>query len=273
MRVLIDGRPVSEGDATISVFDWALIRGFGVFEVVRVYGHAAFRLDPHLDRLERSAAALGVEAPGRDRIAEWIRQLAEANEHGQVRVVLTGGGRDLLVESPPRAVVMWEPTPEVPDSLRLIPVAAPWHPATDVGGFAGVKWTSYAPNMAVTDKARRAGFDEALLMAVDGIVLEGPTFTVAWVHEGRIETPSLECGILPSITRDVMVECAERLDIPVSHGHFPLERMLAADEAFALSTVKQVTPIRQIADSEIPLGPVTRKLTDCFREIVQEETG
>ena len=273
MRVLIDGRPVTEDDATISVFDWALIRGFGVFEVIRVYGHEAFRLDPHLDRLERNAAALGIEVPGRDTIAGWIGQLAEANEHGQVRVILTGGGRDLLVESPPRTIVMWEPSPEVPDSLRLIPVAAPWHPATDAGGFAGVKWTSYAPNMAASDKAHRAGFDDALLIAVDGIVLDGPTVTVAWVHEGRIETPSLECGILPSITREVMVECAERLDIPVSQGHFPLERMLAADEAFAMSTVKQVSPIERIADVEIPLGPMTRKLAGCFREIVQEETG
>lgn len=273
MRVLIDGRPVTETEATISVFDWGLVRGFGVFEVIRLYGHAPFRLHAHLDRLERSATGLGVETPAREEIEGWVRSLADESDGGHIRVILTGGGRDPLVETPPRAIVMWEPTPDVPDSLRIIPMAAPWHPATDAGGFAGVKWTSYAPNMAATDKARRAGFDEALLIGVDGIVLEGPTFTVGWVHNGHIETPSLECGILASITRDVMIECADRIGMPVKQGHFPLDRLLAADEAFAMSTLKELSPIGQVADTEIPMGPVTRKLAECFREIVESETG
>ena len=273
MRVLIDGQPVSESDATISVFDWGFIRGFGVFEVIRLYGHASFRLGPHLDRLERSAAALGVGVPDRAEIEGWIGQVTAENEDGQIRVILTGGGRDADVEAPPRTIVMWEPSPGVPDTLSLIPMAAPWHPGTDAGGFPGVKWTSYAPNMAATDKARRAGFDDALLIGVDGIVLEGPTFTVGWVHEGRIETPSLECGILQSITRDVMIECAERLAVPVMQGHFPLDRLLEADEAFALSTVKEVSPIHAVGETVIAVGPVTRKLAGCFAEIVADETG
>ncbi|HSM01160.1 MAG TPA: aminotransferase class IV [Acidimicrobiia bacterium] len=273
MRVLIDGRPVTEADAFISVFDWGLVRGFGVFEVIKVYGSSPFRLDAHLDRLERSAAALGVKTPGMDEIERWIGTVAETNEGGHIRVILTGGGRDPLVETPPRSIVMWEPTPDVPQRLKVIPMAAPWHPETDAGGFPGVKWTSYAPNMAATDKARRAGFDEALLIGVDGMVLEGPTFTVGWVHNGNIETPSLDCGILPSITRDVMIECAERLGIPVKQGRFPLDRLLEADEAFAMSTLKELSPIAQVADHEIPVGPVTRKLAGCFREIVESETG
>jgi len=273
MRVLIDGTPIAEADAAISVFDWGVIRGFGVFEVIRLYGHAAFRLGPHLDRLERSAAALGVEIPDRGDIEAWIGRVTAENSDGQVRVIVTGGGRDAMVEASPRTIVMWEPSPQVPDTLSLIPMSAPWHPGTDAGGFAGVKWTSYAPNMAATDKARRAGFDDSLLIAVDGTVLEGPTFTVGWVREGRIETPSLECGILPSITRDVMIECAERLAIPVGQGQFPLERLLGADEAFALSTVKQVSPIHAVGETAIAVGPVTRKLAGCFAEIVAEETG
>jgi branched-subunit amino acid aminotransferase/4-amino-4-deoxychorismate lyase len=273
MRVLIDGQPVPETDAAISVFDWGVIRGFGAFEVIRVYGHVPFRGGPHLDRLERSAAAIGVGVPKRKDLETWMSQIADANDGGQIRIVLTGGGRDQEVDAPPRSIVVWEPSPEVPDTLRLIPMAAPWHPGTDVGGFAGVKWISYAPNMAATDKARRAGFNDALLITVDGMVLEGPTFTVGWVHEGRIETPSLECGILASITRDVMIECAERLAIPVNQGFFPLERLLEADEAFALSTVKEVAPIAAVGDTSIAAGPVTGKLAACFSDIVAEETA
>jgi branched-subunit amino acid aminotransferase/4-amino-4-deoxychorismate lyase len=127
--------------------------------------------------------------------------------------------------------------------------------------------------MAATDKARRAGFDEALLIDREGIVLEGPTFAVAWVHDGRIETPSLHLGILHSISREVVLECAERLGLAASEGDYPLERLLQADEAFALSTMKQVVQIEQVGETRIPPGPVTQKIAECFAEVVREETG
>lgn len=273
MRVIINGVPVTDDEASVSVFDWTLMRGFGVFEVIRLYGSVPFRLDAHFDRLERSAADLGVVMPGREELTDWVGELAADHRDGCVRLILTGGGRDESVAAPPRTILMWEPNPAVPASLRLIPISAPWHPGTDSGGFPGVKWTSYAPNMAATDKAHRAGFDEALLIDQEGVVLEGPTFTVAWVHDGRIETPSLDLGILHSITREVVLECAERLGLAASEGHYPLDRLLQADEAFALSTMKQVVPIEHVGEARIPLGSVTRKIAECFGEVVREETG
>jgi len=273
MRVIIDGAPVEDDAAFVSAFDWALLRGFGVFEVIRLYGSAPFRLHAHLDRLERSSAALGVALPAREALTDWVGELAADHRDGCIRLILTGGGRDESAAAPPRTILIWEPNPTVPASLRLIPISAPWHPGTDYGGFPGVKWTSYAPNMAATDKAHRAGFDDGLLIDKEGIVLEGPTFTVAWVHDGRIETPSLDLGILHSITRVAVLECAERLELAVSEGHYPLDRLLQADEALALSTMKQVLPIEQVGEIRIPLGPATRKIAECFAEIVESETG
>src|SRR3990172_2939557 len=99
-------------------------------------------------------------------------------------MVLRGGGRDAKFTAAWRAIVMWEPLPETPDRMSLLPTVAPWHPATDASGFPGVKWVSYAPNMAATDRARLAGFSDALLTTVDRTVLEGPTFTISWVVDG-----------------------------------------------------------------------------------------
>jgi branched-chain amino acid aminotransferase len=273
MRVLIDGQPVTGFDASISVFDWAVLRGFAVFEVVRAYGGTPFRLEAHLDRLERSAAALWIELPERSDLASWVRQCASSGGECQVRVVITGGGRDATEPATTRAIVMWEPLPVVPDRLSVLPMRAPWHPGTDIGGFAGVKWTSYAPNMASTDRARRAGFDDALLISMDGLVLEGPTFTVAWVVGGRVETPSLELGILRSITRDVLMESASRLGITVVESSFPMERMLAADEVLGLSTTKQVTPIHRIGDQDVPVGEIGVALAAEFGAIVAAEAA
>jgi branched-chain amino acid aminotransferase len=272
MRVLIDGGPVPESEAAVSVFDWGLLRGFGVFEVVRIYGSTPFRLEAHLERLERSASALGVRMPNRGDLTEWIATLAGVNGDGHVRLVLTGGSRDHPALAPSRAVLIWEPNPPIPAEISVIPMAAPWHPAADAGGFPGVKWTSYAPNMAATDTARRAGFDDALLMDRDGIVLEGPTFTVAWVHAGRLETPSLDLGILHSITREVVLECAGDLEIPVAQGHYPVGRMRTADEAFALSTLKEIRPIVLLGETAIPTGPVGSQFAAAFAEKVEAET-
>ncbi len=273
MRVLIDGTPTAEPEAVLSVFDWVVIRGFGVFEVVRSYGGALFRLDAHLDRLERSAAALGIADPGRDVVARWAEQVAGQNGSGQVRIILTGGGRDPDVPAPPRSVVIWEPLPEVPGRLSLLPMTAPWHPATDAHGFPGVKWVSYAPNMAATDLARAAGYSDALLTTEDGIVLEGPTFTIAWIVAGTLETPSLDLGILPSITRGAVLECAAGLGLPVREGRFPLDRVIAADEVLGLSTVKQVTPVGRIGDHPVGAGSLGPRLAEAFAALVRRETG
>lgn len=271
MRVLIDGEAFEASEASVSVFDWAVLRGFGVFEVIRSYAGIPFRLDAHLERLARSAAALSIEMPGRDDLEEWVRACASAGGDCQVRIVLTGGGRDPLTAAPPRAIVTWEPLLDVPDVLALLPMRALWHPATAEGGFSGIKWTSYAPNMASTDKAVRAGFDDALLLGPDGIVLEGPTFTAAWVTGGRIETPSLDLGILHSITRDVLLEAAAQLGLEVIEGIFPLDRLLGASEVLALSTTKQVTPVARVGEHRIPVGDVGEDLATAFAEIVASE--
>ncbi len=274
MRVLIDGVETPEAEAAVSIFDWGLQRGFGCFEVVRAYEGRPFRLAAHLDRLANSAAALGLAVPPRDSLEEWVRSVARAGGECQVRVMLTGGGRDPLVPVAGRTVVVWEPVPDVPSRLRLLPVEAPWHPATDRSPFYAVKWLSYAANMASTDRARSEGYDDALLLSSDGLVLEGPTFSVAWIAQGRLETPALSLGILPSITREtVLAEAAGRAGLSVVEGAFPLGRLLEAEEAVALSTVKEVRPIEAVGDRSVPAGEAGRRLAATFRAIVAEEVG
>jgi branched-subunit amino acid aminotransferase/4-amino-4-deoxychorismate lyase len=127
--------------------------------------------------------------------------------------------------------------------------------------------------MASSDMARRAGYDDALLLSNDGWVLEGPTFGIAWITDGVLETPTLELGILASITRAVAIEAADRVGLAVHEGAFPLERIMEADEVMALSTVKQVTPVGAVDGSELSSGPVTGVLLDTFLDIVAAETG
>jgi branched-subunit amino acid aminotransferase/4-amino-4-deoxychorismate lyase len=127
--------------------------------------------------------------------------------------------------------------------------------------------------MGSSDLARREGYDDALLLTLDGWVIEGPTFTVAWIHEGVLETPTLELGILASITRQVVLSEARTAGIEVREDRFPLERLQSAQEAMGLSTLREVLPIGGVGDAVLPGGPVTGVLQRAYADVVAAETG
>ncbi|NOY55736.1 MAG: hypothetical protein GXP34_07080 [Actinobacteria bacterium] len=269
MRVLIDGRAVDAADAAISVFDHGLLRGDGCFEALRSYNGSPYALGPHLDRLAASAALLHLDLPSREEMETWIRAVARDGGDCTVRVVATRGGFDPDVDAGPRVVVLWEPIPELPEHLRVLPLEAPWHSDGATSELTGAKTLSYAPNMAANRVARLAGFDDALLYGRSGRILEGPTFCVAWVVDGVLETPSLDLGILASITRGATLQEAERAGIGVREGHFGLDRLDDADEVMALSTVKEVKPVVRVGERRFVPGPVTELLARRYRQRVE----
>jgi len=265
--VLIDG--ISSAVPAISVFDDALLRGDGCFEALRSYDGRPFRVADHLDRMTRSASALDLPLPDKRDLERWIAQVAKEGGDGIVRVVLTRGGPTTASHT----IVLWESLPDYPRLLRLKEVVAPWHPGGFPWDLAGVKWLSYAPNMAASRAAKRAGFDDALLISREGSILEGPTFSIAWVIDGVLETPELALGILASVTRRVALSVAESGGIQVREGRFPLERLEAATEVVALSTTKEIYPVGMVGDRLFEAGPVSRRLATMFSRRVEEELG
>lgn len=272
MRVMIDGHPVDSQEATISVFDWGLLRGDGIFEAIRSYAGRLFQLDAHLVRLQRSAALMHLELPELSEIAGWAKTVAEDGQDCTVRILVTRGGSEPDVDSPSRVLVLWEPAPAPPLTVSVRPTPAPWHCGGIPWELMGAKTLSYAPNMSAWRAARAEGFSDALLISRDGYVLEGPTFCIGWVVGGSIETPSLDLGILASITRMVALQEAHGLGLNVAEGRFTLDRVLAADEVFAMSTLKEVKPVDRVGSTTFPIGPVTNKLAAAYATRVKSET-
>ena len=99
-------------------------------------------------------------------------------------------------------------------------------------------------------RARADGYDEALLVRSDGVVLEGPTCSIFWVRDGRLRTPALETGILASITRRVILE-----SLGAEEGSFALKDAVGADEAFLASTARWAQPIASIGETSLPAAP------------------
>ncbi len=274
MRVLIDGREADPATASVSVFDWGVVRGDGCFEALRSYEGVAFAVDAHLDRLWNSAEVLGMDGalPDRAAISGWISSAAADGGDCIVRVIATRGGSDAFIDAPPRLIVFWEQLPDLPQSMSLAEISAPWHPGGFPWALAGVKGLSYGPNMASMRMAKAAGFDDALLISREGIMLEGPTNSVGWVVDGVVETPSLDLGILSSITRTEALLAAAEIGVEVREGRFSTSRLDEAQEVFVLSTVKEVMPVTAVGARSFPIGPVTSRLAGRVHERIRAAT-
>ena len=138
-------------------------------------------------------------------------------------------------------------------------VSLPLGLEADLRAFApwllgGVKSTSYAVNMAAEAEARRRGADDAIFLARDGVVLEGPVTNVWWRRERVLHTPALELGILAGVTRATLMAEAAGLGYEVREGAFPLEHLTASDEAFTSSSVREVVPVVKVDGAAIGGG-------------------
>ena len=264
MRVLIDGRPVAAEDAAISVFDWGLQRGDGLFEVVRSYNGRVYALDAHLDRLEEGARKLALPLPAREDLAAWLTAVAADGGDCRVRLIVTRGGALPDIDAPGRCIVAWEHMSEPADGLRVFPLEAPWHSGGVDWDLTGAKTISYAPNMSATRHAEAAGFHDALLISRDGWILEGPTWTVGWFVDGVLETPEMSLGILASVTRMEVLKTAADIGLTVVEGRWDLSRLDSAAEVIAMSTLKEVSPVVAVGERTFSPGESGSQLARAF---------
>jgi branched-chain amino acid aminotransferase len=123
--------------------------------------------------------------------------------------------------------------------------------------------------MLATHEARRAGYEEAILLTQDGKIADGPGETIFAVKDGAIFTPDLSASILPGITRDTIIQIGQDLGYRVVETSLIRSDLYMADEVFMAGTAVEVTPVRSIDDHEIGVGPVTLELQKAYRDTVQ----
>ena len=252
---IIDGDVMDVAQAQIPVTDEGLLRGDGVFEVVRLYDGRPYGLREHLERMARSAAALRLPFDI-DAVRDDAERLLECSEpaDGALRLLVTRGGRRIGIVEELHAM---------PATVALATVT---YSPTRV--LDGVKSLSYAANMLATRIAQERGADEALLVTPHGRVLEGPTTSFFYVLDGMLCTPPLEDRILDSITRRALFAVTDAIERVTT-----LDDLHGVSEAFLASSAREVQPVRAIDDiaiREVP-GPVSLAAAEAVAKHIEAQ--
>ena len=274
--VNLNGRIVPAEEAQVSVFDHGLLYGDGLFETLRVYGGRFFRLGAHLARLSAGASQLSLELPwSPEQLSDAIRQTAATNEiaDGSVRLTVTRGeGAPApdpgLCRAPTFFVTARRGDAAAGQGVSVCFTGR--HPQWMV---PGVKLLCFLPFQLARSDAKARGYDEALLTAGEELV-EAATSNVFLAREGRLVTPSLESGCLPGITRSAVLEVARAAGIECLETRVPAAWAGEAEEVFLTNSVAEIQTVVRLDEGPVGEGvpgPVTRRLTAAYFELVQAE--
>ncbi len=268
----VDGHWVHPNEATISINDVAVLRGYSAFESLRTYNRRPFHLAEHLDRLYRSAKLMELAIPYTcDFVADIIHAVIERNtyKHAAIRIFVTGGESEdsIMPTGKPVLAVLITPLGErdmerfargyklVTTNLqRLLPEA---------------KTSTYISAIRALKQAERRGANDALFVNEQGHVLECTRRNFFVFRGDALVTP--RTGILLGVTRNAVLDLA-RGRFPIEERPILLDELQYAEEAFVTSSSKEITPVIQIDDWTIgngKPGPRTYELEQRFIEMVE----
>jgi branched-chain amino acid aminotransferase len=285
----MDGEFIPWEKANVHVLTHTLHYGLGVFEGIRCYktpkGPAVFRLADHIRRLENSAKLVGMELPYPvEDLIRAVKQTIRKNEieecyirpiafygYGVMGLNPAGSKVNVAIAVWPWGTYLGEEGLERGIRAKI----SPWlriHPRILPPQAKVV--ANYANSILAKVDALNSGYDEAILLNIDGNIAEGPGENLFIVKEGKLITPPVSSGALVGITRDSIIKIAGDEGIEFEERDFKPEELYSADEAFFTGTAAEVTPIREVDGKIIgkgKRGPVTERLQRIFFGAVRGE--
>lgn len=280
MQVYLNGSFVDHNEAKVSVADRGFIFGDGIYEVTRVINGNLFREKEHLARMDQGLKSLKInlDSSVREAIPEISREILEKNDllEGEAAIYLqiTRG------TAWPRTHTF--PNPDVKPSIYLS--ASEFTPHTelhktgvDVITLTDVRWTrcniktvQLLPNTLAKQQAQEAGVNSALLIR-DGVITESPNANIFGVKDGQLYTYPESNYILSGITRQVVLEIADKLEIPVHFNPIREEELFELDELFFSGTTTDIQPVTGIDGKDLGTGkpgPVVKAIQEGHEKLL-----
>ncbi|HXB59594.1 MAG TPA: aminotransferase class IV [Candidatus Acidoferrales bacterium] len=276
MLVFLNCKFVPEEKAVVSVFDRAFLYGDGLFETMRIANGRPFRWEQHMQRLQQGARFLRIKLPlPPAKLHAFAIKLAAKNKACNTLLRLTlSRGVGTPGYSPKNAktatiVMSLRPLPKigqgkvtqwrlVTSSFRL--------PAGDP--LAAFKTCNKLAQVMARAEADAAGADEALLSNTDGFIVEGASSNLFWLRRGVLFTPPLAAGILPGVTRTVLMEIASRLKVSVREKNIRLKDLLQSDGAFLSLSSFGVVEAKSLDGHVLKRSPLTAQIARAYETML-----
>ena len=279
--VYLNGSLIPRDQARISPLDYGFLYGFGLFETMRAYNGRIFRIESHLERLEYATGILGLQIDVPE-LKGAVQDTLVANQlqDARVRITVSAGEGEMV------------PDPATCTNPTVMITAGNYHPYPEQvynRGFtasissirrnsesplAGLKSTNYLDSLLARREARSSGFDEAILLNEKGLLAEASMSNIFIVSGGVLLTPGKESGILPGITRDLVLTLASQSGIDTVEQDIELDELVHAEEVFITSSIIEVMPVTVVDIKPVGYGkpgPVTRKMMEAYRSLVIAE--
>jgi D-amino acid aminotransferase len=276
--VFLNGRIIDAARATVSVYDRGILYGDGLFETMRAYKGVAFCIEEHFHRLRTSADILGLPIPNLDwpgTIAALLEKNGLARQDAWVRLTITRGPAEPRVLPPdlpkPTTILMVRPLDRDIAEHHKRGVKVALLPFSRHGFIPEHKSLNYLAAVVGKVLASYHGAYEGIFVRNDHVLTEGTTTSVFVVRDGALWTAG-EGGILPGVTRRLVIELAQDSGMRVVERDITTTDLRLANEAFLTSSMIEITPIVHV--DEAPLGkgqpgPVTMKLQKLYQAAVK----
>jgi branched-chain amino acid aminotransferase len=281
--VYINGELVPKEKASVSVFDHGFLYGNGLFETMRAYRKKIFRLEHHLQRLFLSLEYLQFPIPFTfDTLKKAIYETIAANrlEDAYIRLNVTRGEGTTVPDpatckNPTLIIIVREYLPYSPAlyqkgySGKVVTVRpSPHTPST------GMKTFNFLNHIIAKMEAKASGFNEGILVNTDGFITEGTVSNIFMVKGKTVSTPSRAVGLLPGVTRQVILELAQEKGLKAVEATITPQQLSEADEAFLTNSLVEIMPL--VALDGRPLGKgvpgsVTQDLSHAYSQQVKKE--
>lgn len=277
MLITVNGAVVEENAPEISPLDRGLLLGDGIFETLRIYAGRAFMLHRHMDRLASSAAQTGIELPANLEAlvsSEIDRARISGLHDAYVRITLTrGNGLGLATQpSSPTLITIVDALPSLQESWYSngIYVTTASGRKNEFSPSAGIKTTAYLDSILAFREAALAHCDDAVFIDTQGHLSEATASNLFLVADGAVLTPPLDCGALPGITREAVLEIAGSLGLAtISDRELPPANLSTAHEAFLTSSIREIVPVVRFDGRNIGAGKpgeITQRLMNAYSE-------
>lgn len=281
MLIFLNGRFVPEERAVVSVFDRGFLYGDGLFEAIRIRNAKPFRWRLHLERFRQGAEHLKIRPPfSPGAILKFARQLIEKNKmpDALLRLSLSRGvgqrGYSPAGAKSPTFVMTLHPAPAIdlkhPPRWKLI-TASPRLPTNEP--LAQFKTANKLPQVLARAEADAAGADEALLLNTAGRVVEGTTSNLFWIAGGRICTPPLVEGVLPGVTRQVVLEICRALKLPTREIAPRPRELRSAQGVFLSMSSWGIVEAVALDGKLLCRATVVNEIQESYETILRTETA